>query len=42
LDQTVLTKIQTAEHVFTIPSEAATVKAARGGYLTGTTESRKQ
>jgi hypothetical protein len=42
LDQTVLTKIQTAEHVFTIPSEAATAKAARGGYLTGTTESRKQ
>lgn len=44
-DQTVLTKIQTAEHVFTVPVSRATKQALSGQqdvYLTGTTESRKQ
>lgn len=46
-DQNVLTKIQTAEHIFTIPaseasSGAATAKAGQNGYLTGTSESNKR
>lgn len=44
-DQSVLTKIQTAEHVFTIPATRATKQALSGAqdpYLTGTTEPGKQ
>lgn len=46
-DQRFLTQIQTAEHVFVLPQtqaafKAAAAKADQAGYLSGTTESRKQ
>jgi len=43
-DQTVLTKIETGEHVFTIllpPATRTALSAAQNVYLTGTTESHK-
>jgi hypothetical protein len=46
-DQNFLTKIQTAEHVFTIPNseaafEAAAAKLDQANYLSGTSESSKR
>ena len=39
-DQKVLTKIQTGEHVFSIPVSGKSDKPDRTSYVTGTTESR--
>ena len=39
-DQKVLTKIQTADHVFSIPVSGKSDKSGQTSYVTGTTESR--